>query len=239
MVGIAALIGVFQGHLLDIFLRHFYTGEPVLQRPLRCQACGARANGAYLLPFVGYLLSAGRCSGCRALLPLRVLLLPAGSSLTFALAYLALDDLGAALLAGFFCAVFLAFVFTDLDERLIPNRIVYPAILAAMALSWGWPDRSVGEIFAGGGLALVIGALIYVLSRSTFGLGDVKLIILIGLTSGFPSLFLGLFVGVLSAGAVAAVLLLFRVLRRGDYMPYGPFLSMGGIISTIWGPQIF
>jgi leader peptidase (prepilin peptidase)/N-methyltransferase len=61
---------------------------------------------------------------------------------------------------------------------------------------------------------------------------------LMGLTAGFPAVTVGLFFTAISAGLVAALLLLTGVLRRGQYMPYGPFIALGAIISLLWGSAI-
>jgi leader peptidase (prepilin peptidase)/N-methyltransferase len=171
-------------------------------------------------------------------LPIRALLLPPASALVFALAALTSDEWGPAILGGLFAAIFLALMTTDLERRLIPNRIVYPAMLLAMAASWAWPDRGVAQIFAGGGLAFAIMLIVYIASLGRFGFGDVKMATLMGLTAGFPAVTVGLFFTAISAGLVAALLLLTGVLRRGQYMPYGPFIALGAIISLLWGSAI-
>jgi leader peptidase (prepilin peptidase)/N-methyltransferase len=111
-------------------------------------------------------------------------------------------------------------------------------MLLAMAVSWAWPDRSVGQVFAGGGLAFAIMLAVFIVSLGRFGFGDVKMATLMGLTAGFPAVTVGLFFTAISAGLVAAVLLLTGVMRRGQYIPYGPFIALGAIIALLWGSAI-
>jgi len=151
--------------------------------------------------------------------------------------------LGPGLLGGLFATIFLTLTLTDLERRLLPNRIVYPSILLAAALSWGWPDNSVVEVLAGGGVAVAIAALLLLVSlpfgRGAFGLGDVKMIVLMGFVTGLPSVLIGVFVGTI-AGAVAAAFLIITGLRsRRDYIPHGPFLALGAVVAIFWGPQIW
>jgi len=181
----------------------------------------------------------GRCPDCGRWLPLHAFLLAPSAAALFALAQLAVDGFGPALLAGAFATVFLALTFTDLERRLIPNRIVYPSILLAATLSWAWPDRSVLQIFGGGGAALVITSVMYVLGRGAFGFGDVKMSTLMGLVVGFPVVLVGIFIGALAAGAYVLPLVILRVLHRRDYIAYGPFIAIGAVVALLWGDPIW
>jgi leader peptidase (prepilin peptidase)/N-methyltransferase len=234
----AAFLGLIIGHLLELFLDRFYSDSPPRAPLVRCSACRSPLRLLYLLPLLGYIWYRGRCPDCDQRLPIRALLLPPASALLFALAALASDEWGPTILTGLFAAIFLALVATDLERRLIPNRIVYPAMLLAMAVSWAWPDRSVAQVFAGGGLALAIMLAVYIVSLGRFGFGDVKMATLMGFAAGFPAMAVGLFFTAISAGLVAAFLLLTGIMRRGQYMPYGPFIAIGAIISLLWGDTI-
>jgi leader peptidase (prepilin peptidase)/N-methyltransferase len=234
----AAFLGLIVGHLLELFLDRFYSDSPPRAPLVRCSACRSPLRLIYLLPLLGYIWYRGRCPDCDQRLPIRALLLPVASALLFALAALASDEWGPTILTGLFAAIFLALVATDLERRLIPNRIVYPAMLLAMAVSWAWPDRSVAQVFAGGGLALAIMLAVYIVSLGRFGFGDVKMATLMGFAAGFPAMAVGLFFTAISAGLVAAFVLLTGIMRRGQYMPYGPFIAIGAIISLLWGDTI-
>jgi prepilin signal peptidase PulO-like enzyme (type II secretory pathway) len=234
----AAFLGLVSGHLLEVFLDRFYSDAPPGGPLVRCSACRSPIRFLHLLPLLGYLWYGGRCPDCGQRLPIRVLLLPPASALVFALAALTSEEWGPTILGGLFAAIFLALMTTDLERRLIPNRIVYPAMLLAMAVSWAWPDRGVGQAFAGGGLAFAIMLIVYIVSLGRFGFGDVKMATLMGLVVGFPAMTVGLFFTAISAGLVAVLLLLTRVMRRGQYIPYGPFIALGAIISLFWGGTI-
>jgi prepilin signal peptidase PulO-like enzyme (type II secretory pathway) len=239
MAIVAAVIGLLVGHIVELTLDRSYSDSPVGGGLTHCPTCRSPVRTVDLLPVIGYLLHLGRCPDCRQRLPLRALLLAPTTALCFALAALATnDDWRATILTGIFSAIFLALLFTDLERRLLPNRIVYPATLLAMAVSWAWPDRNAAQAFAGGGLAFAIMILMYIISLGRFGFGDVKMATLMGLAAGFPAMTVGLFFTAISAGVVALVLMLTGVVRRGQYMPYGPFIALGAIVSLLWGDAI-
>ncbi|KPJ50399.1 MAG: hypothetical protein AMJ38_01870 [Dehalococcoidia bacterium DG_22] len=235
---VAAFLGLIVGHILELFLDRFYSDAPPGEPLVRCPACRSPTRLLHLLPLLGYLWYRGRCPDCDQRLPIRVLLLPPATALVFALAALASDEWGPTILGGLFAAIFLALVATDLERRLIPNRIVYPAMLLAIALSWAWPDRGIRETLAGGGMAFAIMLAVYIVSLGRFGFGDVKMATLMGFAAGFPAMTVGLFLTAISAGLIAALLLLTGIMRRGQYIPYGPFIALGAIISLLWGDTI-
>jgi len=243
VIALAAVLGLALGHGFDLLFDRLYTDRPLGGPLYRCGACRATPAPAFLLPFIGYLRHRGRCPNCGASLPLRALLLPAGAAVLFALSNTEIDGFGAALLAGTFATIFLALTFTDLERRLIPNRVVYPSLLLAAAFSWVWPDNSVAELFAGGLFAVAIAAVLVLLSlpfgADAFGWGDAKMIVLMGLVLGMPSAVVALFVGTVAAGAVAAVLMLARLRGRRDYIPHGPFLALGAVIGLWWGQELW
>lgn len=240
MAIVAALIGLLVGHAVELSLDRSYSDSPLTGPLTRCPTCRSPIRALHLLPLVGYLLHLGRCPDCRQRLPLRALLLAPASALCFTLAALATDpdNIGATILTGIFCAIFLALLFTDLERRAIPNRIVYPTTVLAMAVSWAWPDRNAAQAFAGGGLAFAVMLLMYIISLGRFGVGDLKMATLMGLAAGFPAMTVGLFFTAISGGLVALILMLTRIVRPGQYMPYGPFIAIGAIVSLLWGDTI-
>ena len=251
-IALAALIGLFLGHALDIFFDRLYTDEPLGGAVYRCPHCRQRPRPIHLVPIAAVIWSRpdadarsgrpsglGRCPDCGRWLPLHAFLLAPGGAALFVAAEPIVDGFGPALLTGTFATIFLALTFTDLERRLIPNRVVYPSILLAAALSWAWPDRSVAQVFGGGAVALAVTGVMYVLGRGAFGFGDVKMSTLMGLVVGFPVVLVGIFVAAFAAGGFVLPLLILRILHRRDYIAYGPFIAIGAVVALLWGDPIW
>jgi Flp pilus assembly protein protease CpaA len=144
-------------------------------------------------------------------------------------------DIGPAFLTALFAVGFLVLASTDIERRRIPNRLSYPMMLAALAVCWAWPDRSISDIFLGAGFGLAVGALLFaagLVLGGALGMGDAKLMVLIGLVVGWPGVMYALFYGMLFAGVPS----LYLVLRgRGrSYYSYGPFLVDGALIPLLF-----
>jgi len=240
---LAAALGLAFGHALDLLFTRFYREESIDGPLYRCPKCKAGFRPAFALPIVGYALNLGRCPDCREPLPLRVVVLPVGGAALFVASQLVFDEFGAGLLGGVFATLFLTLTLTDLDRRLLPNRIVYPATMLAVALSWGWPDSSFVDVLAGGLIAILIAATLLIISlpfgAGAFGMGDVKMIVLIGFVVGLPSIFVGIFIGTIAAAAASIFLIATRIKGRKDYIPHGPFLALGAVVAMFWGTDIW
>jgi leader peptidase (prepilin peptidase)/N-methyltransferase len=134
------------------------------------------------------------------------------------------------------CAVLVAITITDLERRIIPNRIVLPALAAALVVQTA-RDPSV-EWFvaavAAGGFFLAL-AVVY---PAGLGMGDVKLAAFMGAWLG-RDVAVALFVGSL-LGMLPALVALVRHGGRGrkETLPYGPFLAAGGVIGLFFGQAL-
>ncbi len=228
-------LGLLMGHLLDLAWERTFGGEVIAPWP-RCGVCGLGVRGVFLWPVVGVVRSLLTCPRCGAALSWRTLALPLGGAGLGIASYVRLGPaVGPALLGTLFGVLFLALALADLERRLLPNRIIYPGTLLAMAFSWAWPGRGPLEALAGAAFGGVTFGVAYVAMRGGLGAGDVKLAAFLGAVVGFPRVVSALILGVMAGGVVVLFLLLLRAVRRGQYMPYGPFLVMGGMVALFLG----
>jgi leader peptidase (prepilin peptidase)/N-methyltransferase len=143
-----------------------------------------------------------------------------------------------ALVAAGFVAVLVALCVTDLERRIIPNRIVLPAtaagLVARIALE---PDRAFEWAFAGVAAAAVL-ALPLVVSPGGVGMGDVKLALLLGVVLG-RYVWVALVVAFLAAFVAALVILLRHGSgAKGRSFAFGPFLAFGAVIALFAGDRL-
>ena len=234
--------GLILGKAADLFLVKAYRDESLGSPLLRCEDCQRRVAPRDAVPLME-ALNRGRCTVCDARLPLRWLLLPVSCSVMAAACYLAFDDVGQAAVGTVFSTLLLALVFTDIERRLLPDRIVLPGMVLAAGLAWVLPEMSALDSLYGGLVGLGIAVALILLSlpfgAGAFGMGDAKVIVLLGIMLGPTSVIVAVFASTLAVGLFAFVLLASRRGRFGDYLPHGPFLVAGGLIALLWGMDIW
>jgi leader peptidase (prepilin peptidase)/N-methyltransferase len=144
------------------------------------------------------------------------------------------ESIGQALVAAIFSGVLAVIAAIDLERRVIPNRIVLPAgIVVLLGNALRDPDAA-WEYAVAAVAALIIAALLSVVTRGGLGMGDAKLCFLLGAGLGWNVL--GAVV-IASVGAfVAAVVILARrgLGARKETIAFGPFLALGGIVALFF-----
>lgn len=127
---------------------------------------------------------------------------------------------------------FLLIALIDGKYRLVPNRLIYPALLLTLLGQFWLGPQSVIVFLLGGGLAFTTFALVAWLRPGQLGGGDVKLAALIGFLFGFPDVVFPLLIGVI-LGGLAAAFLLHRGYGRQHQMAYAPFLCLGVFLALL------
>lgn len=153
--------------------------------------------------------------------------------------YLAAGFLPPVVFSLAYIVVLIAVAYSDFRKRIIPNCIIYPAILVALGAmfyfpGWGripgWSTALLGGLAAA--LAFIIPIRIY--GPDLAGVGDVKLAFFIGLIFGFSvTLLKALFVFAFSAAVVGVVGIVLHKMTLKSTMPFGPFLALGAIVLLI------
>jgi prepilin signal peptidase PulO-like enzyme (type II secretory pathway) len=166
----------------------------------------------------------------------RFLLVTAASALLGGVSGLVFGYTLEAVIAALFCWVLVVITRTDLEHKLIPDKIVLPGGVALLALRT-IDEPSVEWILCALGAGLVLFLIVLVYPRG-LGMGDVKLAAFLGAGLGIaviPGMFIGFFIAF-----VPALVLFVRYGReaRKSAIPLGPFLALGGVIALFWGDAI-
>jgi leader peptidase (prepilin peptidase)/N-methyltransferase len=246
-----ALLGLAVGSFLNLCIDRLPGGKSIVRPGSHCDNCNQSLKAVDLVPVFSYIWLKGRCRYCGARIPLRSPIVEFATAAIFAfLAWhygLSLELAFAVVYASIFIVIFAI----DLEQELILNIVVFPAMILAFAFSffWGgfeefWPKIGPGFVLSallGGAVGFVLMLLPYLITRGRgMGYGDVKLAALIGLMSGFPLVLVALLVGIIAGGLVAVFLLVSRAVKsRKAAIPYGPFLAVGAMVALIWGDKIF
>jgi leader peptidase (prepilin peptidase)/N-methyltransferase len=238
-----AFIGLCVGSFLNVVADRLPAGESIVSPPSHCPGCGRKIGASDLIPVLSYLILRGRCRECGSSIPKRVPIIEAVTGGIFVLLYLRYGlILQTGILAFYFC-IFLTVLVTDLEHQIIPNKITYPSAVIALIISSFTPGIGIVSALIGGGAGLIFFAVVAILARlilkkEAMGMGDIKLIMLIGFATGFPMVIVAIYLAIISGGVVAVILVLTKLKKMKDMIAYGVFLSAAAMVTLIWGPAI-
>jgi leader peptidase (prepilin peptidase)/N-methyltransferase len=221
--------------------------ESILTGRSRCPSCGRVIAPAENIPVISYLIQRGRCKGCGARISVRYPIIEVVTGVLFGLAAWKFElTLDAFLFAGLFW-VLMVLTLIDLEYKLLPDRIVYPAFVAGWvgltiaALIDDSPDRlidaAIGAALFGGFFFIV--AFLY---PAGMGGGDVKLAFVLGTFLGYLDgvgvVLVGMFLAFLLGSLAGIGLMLFSSRGRKAMVPFGPFLALGTVLAVFIGRSI-
>jgi len=239
------LFGLFMGSFLNVCIDRLPRGQSIINPPSHCSACNHKLGILDLIPLFSYLWLRGRCRYCQAHIPLRLPVVEGITGLLFTFLYWKFG-LGLELAISLVYACWLTVIFViDLEHQLVLDKVIYPGMALALAFSFFWPglgeaiiERVVSSL-GGGALGLAAMALPFIIYRRGMGMGDVKLGALVGLMSGCPLVFIALLLSVITGGLVATILLIFKIKKRSDPIPFAPFLATSAMVTLLWGQAIW
>jgi leader peptidase (prepilin peptidase)/N-methyltransferase len=236
LAALALAPGLAFGSFLNVVAARVPLKRSLVSPGSACMSCGHELAWYDNVPLVSYAVHRGRCRSCGTGIPLRYPAVELVAALLFAACFWRFGLSGSAAVAAFFCLTLVAVSATDLEHRIIPNRIVVPAGLIVLAANTALHPSPRWAIAAVGGSGfLLAAALAY---PAGMGMGDVKLAFLMGAALG-SSVAVGLFVGMLAA-LVPGIVILVRHGKAGRKMgiPFGPFLALGSVVALFAGPWL-
>jgi len=237
-ITVFALLGIAVASFLNVCIDRLPNNESLLFPASHCVSCHHRLAIRDLIPVFSYLWLRGRCRYCQAAIPRRLFWVEVGTGILFAFLYWYYGLSIELAVTTFYCCLFIIVMVIDLEHGLILNKVVYPAMVVALVINVFLPQPGIVRAAIGGGIGLGLLLLIVLISRGGMGWGDVKLAALIGLVTGFPLVFIALLLAVIFGGLVAGILLLLKIKKRREGIPFAPFLSLATIVTLLFGTSL-
>ncbi len=239
----AALVGLIVGSYLNVVIHRLPHQQSTVLPRSRCPACGAPIRARDNLPVVSFVLLRGRCRDCHAPISLRYPLIELLTATLFAGCVLRFGVTPSAAGAALFCAALVALAAIDVEHFLLPDRITLPGLAVGLAaqplLAWGSPTGALQGALFGGGILLVMAGL-WELARGIegMGLGDVKMLAMIGAFLGVHGVVVTLLCASLAGSVVGLTLLARGAIELQGKLPFGLFLALGGAVAVFAGEPL-
>jgi leader peptidase (prepilin peptidase) / N-methyltransferase len=238
LLGIAGLLGLAVGSFLNVVIHRVPDGGSVIRPGSHCPQCGAAIRNRHNIPVLGWLLLRGRCADCRAPISVRYPLVEALTAVLF-VAVTGRFGLSWELPAYLYlAAIAIALTMIDLDRFRLPDAIVRPSYVVAVALlvpAALLSDQG-GAILRGFAAAAALWLLFLgIRLLGPMGWGDIKLAALLGFYLGWlgwSAVAVGAFAGFLLGGVAGIALMAVRLARFKTRIPFGPYMLAGAFVAV-------
>jgi leader peptidase (prepilin peptidase) / N-methyltransferase len=260
-VTVAFLAGLLIGSFLNVCIYRLPRDLSVVRPRSFCPACEKQIAWYDNIPIVSFLVLRGRCRHCHQSIPLRYPLVELATSFLFSTAVF---QWGVSVLAIKFCvfsAILVGLIGADLEERILPDEFTIGGIVLGLVFAWFVPltiglgylfstftrnlhvlsliESVLGALVSSGALWLV-GEVYYRLrKREGLGLGDVKMVAMIGAFLGLQGVLLTVIAASLLGGIGGLIYILATGKNASTYqLPFGAFLGLSGLIIGVFGEAI-
>jgi len=262
------VLGAIIGSFLNVVIHRLPLEQSIVLPASKCPKCLTAIRAYDNIPIVSYLILRGRCRACHASISSRYPAVEGITALLFA-AVTWHDGLSFALPFDLaFTASLIALIFIDAEHMILPNAITYPGVIFALLTRLIVPYLAgpahfddlplllnsfpalplwlvsligavIGAVAGGGSLWLMGFAWEKLRGIEAMGLGDVKMMFMVGAFLGWRLTILTILVGALS-GSVAGIVVMYKRGGRNLQMmlPFGIFLGIGAIVSLLFGSKI-
>jgi leader peptidase (prepilin peptidase)/N-methyltransferase len=240
---IVCVFGAAIGSFLNVCIHRLPRHESVVWPASRCPACAGPIPLYDNIPVLSYLLLRGRCRACRARISLRYPIIELTNGLGYGLILWQFGPGWPAAVYALLFSTLLVVTCIDLSHQIIPDVITLPGIAlgllcAATVLPVGLRDSVLGVLLGGGILWGLAWASPYLFGKEGMGGGDVKLLAMIGAFLGWKPALLTIMVGAVVGSVVGVGLIALKLRRRDQYLPFGPFLALGAIVSLFFHQEV-
>ena len=249
-------LGLGVGSFITAYSYRWPRGISVKKGRSFCPHCKKKISWYDNIPLISYLLLGGKCRNCGEKISIRYPLIEFLTAVTFISVYYFLSSC-TKLQSSPICewqsvlgwwalpylltlaSILLAIFVIDFEHQLIPDELVFFLInISVFALIIATNDKLYLFLLSGFGMALFLLLLNLITKGRGMGLGDVKLVIPLGLILGWPYSLVWLFVSFISGGVVGLILIALKRARFGKHIAFGPFMILAFLITMFWGDSL-
>lgn len=247
------IIGSAVGSFLNVCIYRLPREEKIGLSRSRCPFCKEIIRWYDNIPFLSYIILKGKCRYCNKNISFRYFIVELLTALSFCSLWYAFGSITPFLVIiyGIFISLLIVGSFIDLEFLIIPDSInlsgiiigliaaaCYPALMKTNMWYYGLFKSFLGILVGGGSLYTIAVIASFILKKEAMGMGDVKLLAMIGSFLGWPWTFFTIF-SASFLGTIVGIILI--IAKKADFrgkIPFGPFLAMGAILSLFWGSKI-
>jgi len=233
------VFGAVIGSFLNVVIYRIPVGESIVAPPSHCPKCDKLLKPWDLVPILSWLGLRGKCRYCATPVSCRYPLVELLTGLLFVFTYIQVGIDSILIVYLVLTSILIADTFIDFDHLILPDGLHIFGALAFVLLNLlfsfiPWKDAMLGVVVGMTPLLL----LVLLTGGNGMGLGDVKLMAMLGLFLGWKLTLLTLLLSFILGGFFGVVLLATKLKTRKDPIPFGPWIAMAAFIAMHWGGEI-
>lgn len=238
----AALIGACIGSFLNVVIHRLPLGQSLVKPPSRCPKCGYRLKWYDNVPVFGWLLLGGRCRECKNRISIQYPIVELITAVLFVVVVWVTPPGPLLATRLLLVCILIALFGIDLEHQILPNSITLPGIAAGVLLSTiappGVRDALIGIVLGGGALYAIAWAYYLWRREEGLGMGDVKMLAMIGAFLGWKMVLVTLVLSSFSGALIGVGLIAFQRGNMKLALPFGTFLAAGAVAAMLVGQPL-
>ncbi|MCF8002357.1 MAG: prepilin peptidase [Halanaerobiales bacterium] len=232
------LLGLIVGSFLNVVIYRLPLKKSIIFPSSHCPYCKKKLKYYDLIPVFSYVFTKGKCRYCGEKISIQYPIVELLTGLLFLLTFLKYGLTSEFIILVLLITSLIAVSFIDIKYQIIPNEITFLFIPLGLIFSLIFNHIS----FINSLLGLIIPAGILLLIALTYkkgmGIGDVKLIGMIGVFIGWKYALISIFIGALFGSIYGIYMMLIDKMTRKTRIPFGPFISLGAVLMILYGDII-
>jgi leader peptidase (prepilin peptidase)/N-methyltransferase len=259
-------LGAVVGSFLNVCIFRLPEKKSLVWPGSHCISCGSPIRWYDNIPVLSFLILRGECRRCGQRISWQYPAVELLTATLFVLLFQQFDGLALIIYIIFTCAL-VVISFVDLKHYIIPNEISIPGIFIGIGLSLLPARLTGGEMvlpssvpFISSGVPTIVGSFLHslvgcltgggvlyltavfslvFLKKEGMGGGDIKLLAMVGAFLGWQLSILTIMIGAVLGAIVGITLIFLQIKQRTDYIPFGPYLAIGAVLSLLYGDKIW
>lgn len=240
---VVVVLGALIGSFLNVCIHRIPRRESLVWPSSHCPSCSKSIAMHDNIPIVSYVMLGGRCRACHALISPRYPIVELTNAIGYGVILWWFGWDWSTLIYMLLFSVLLVVTFIDLTHQIVPDVITLPGIplgvvCASTILAVGVLNSILGILLGGGILWGLAWISPYLFGKEGMGGGDIKLMAMIGAFLGWKPTLLAIMLGAMLGSIVGIGLIALKMMRRDQYLPFGPFLAFGAVVAMFFHQEI-
>jgi len=245
------IFGLMAGSFMNVCIYRIPREKSVVKPRSSCPQCGRLIRWYDNIPLLSYCVLGGKCRICKAVISFRYFLVELLTGISFVLFFYygyVNGGIPLSVIYIYFVSSLIVCTFIDFEFYIIPDSIslsgigvgllaglLVPQMLGEVTHLKGLLFSFIGALVGGGVLFIIAIVAEYILKKEAMGMGDVKLMAMIGAFIGWKLVLLTLFFSSLIGSVIGIILIVAGKANMQSKIPFGPYICLGAIIALFFG----